>query len=255
MPCSKQETVRRVTRFSVTGGLSCPRVHGLRDLMEIVGRNGQEPEPEARSPVAVAPGQIKLVEQRSDGRGPRIQIGDVAPKWMKPAAHVDLIDMVVRDCADAGERLQAVAPAECFGWRVADDAIARLHAPQRPGFAVASLNKPARASVLHVLRGRDDNPMPVHDMAAANTRSPCPSGSSATKVRPKSMVVGACAMASPRLRQLACCSSTASGPGTVKQISLPPPAPAGFGATVSRDHSPSMTPDCMTNIAKVGEDS
>jgi hypothetical protein len=59
----------------------------------------------------------------------------------------------------------------------------------------------------------------------------------------------------PRLRQSTCCASTAPASGTVKQISLPPPAPAGFGATVSRDHSPSMTPDCIANIAKVGEDS
>jgi hypothetical protein len=32
-------------------------------------------------------------------------------------------------------------------------------------------------------------------------------------------------------------------------------AAAGFGATASRAHSPSITLDCIANIAKVGEDS
>jgi hypothetical protein len=40
-----------------------------------------------------------------------------------------------------------------------------------------------------------------------------------------------------------------------KQISLPPVSAAGFGATASRAHSPSITLDCIANIAKVGEDS
>src|SRR5262249_43369981 len=243
------------TRYSVTGGLSRSCVHGLRNLLEIVGRNWHEPEPETRSPVAGVPGPVKFGEQRPDWRGLWIQIGDVPPERGKPAAPVDLRDVVVRDRANAGELLQAVLAAECSGWRVADDAVARLHAPQRPRFAMAGLNEPARAPALHMLRGRNDNPMPAHDVAGANTRSRCPSGSSATKVRPKSMVVGACAIGSPRLRQSMCCASTAPASGTVKQISLPPPAPAGFGATVSRDHSPSMTPDCIANIAKVGEDS
>src|SRR5262249_49674899 len=147
----------------------------------------------------------------------------VAAERAKSATHVDLIGFAAHR-ADRRESLQPVIAAERHGRRVIDDAVARMQAAQRRRLAVAHLHEALGAPAAHVLGRGDGNEVARHDAAGANTRSRWPSGSSATKVRPKSMSVGVCAIASPRRLQSSWVAATAAAFSTVNAISLPPTA-------------------------------
>src|SRR6185369_13170749 len=119
-------------------------------------------------------------------------------------AHVDLIGCAGLDGPERGECPQAVRAAKAVGRRVVGDAVAGSDAPQRGGLAVADLHEPLASAEPNMLGRRHRNPvLPAHGAAGANTRRRWPSGSSATKVVPKSIFVGTCAMLSPRLLQSA----------------------------------------------------
>ena len=102
------------------------------------------------------------------------------------------------------EGLQAILPLERNGRRIIHDAVAGVQAAQRPAFAVTDLHEAAGAAACDMLRAGDRDPAAVHGAAATKTRSRCPSGSRATKVRPKSILVGGWTMVSPRLLHSAC---------------------------------------------------
>jgi hypothetical protein len=98
---------------------------------------------------------------------------------------------------------------------------AHLQSPQRHGYAAAGLHEhvlPPMPDVLGMGTSCRDLRDP-HSAPGLKTRKRWPSGSSATKVRPKSSSVGGCAMASPLAAQSAWTASTSAA---MNAISVPP---------------------------------
>jgi hypothetical protein len=115
----------------------------------------------------------------------------------------------------------------------------RLNAAERRRPAVADLHEARCAAALDVRGRRDGDPIldgrvGCHGAAGAKTRRRWPSGSRATKVKPKSMAVGGWAILSLRRLQSACAVRTASASDTVMASSAPPGAAVTAGATLSR---------------------
>ena len=112
-------------------------------------------------------------------------------------------------------------------------ALARDRRRSRPGFSAA---------------GR------FNQGAGQNTRSRCPSGSAARKVRPKSIVTGSCRMAAPlRLWSAQSASTSSAGPTAIASSPVSP-APPGAGLTSRRAHKPSLRSGESSNMTKFGEE-
>src|SRR6266478_7761287 len=189
--------------------------HRFGDRSHVLLADAKQAEPELVPPIAASRGKLKCVEERCDQRIACLQPCDVAAIGGKIPLCRASIGLPVAHDSERRERLASVAAAKFQCGRVAGDTIVRLDAPQRRRLAVADLHEAGGAAAPYMLGRGDGDPIldgrvRRHGVAGAKTRRRWPSGSRATKVKPKSMAVGGWAILSLRRLQSAWVARTAS---------------------------------------------
>src|SRR5258706_7999188 len=82
--------------------------HGGGDKREIGRADLQVAEAERGSPMRLVADEGQPLDQRPDGRFPRLEVFDVDPERLEARAHPSLIHLASLHAADRGEGLQRV---------------------------------------------------------------------------------------------------------------------------------------------------
>jgi hypothetical protein len=153
----RRNATRTQAGHSFEIGLVAP--HGGGDRREIRARHAHDAEAERRAPVVLVADERETLEQRLDRRRCRIEVGDAAPIRGRRIDGRRLVDRTVADASDGGERLQRLAGSLPGARLLNREAVAGLHALERPRLADGVLDEAVGEGGLRVVARHDSDPV------------------------------------------------------------------------------------------------